>query len=72
MGCGVKQDGLKALAWYTKAADQGNNTVQVLIGLIYEYGKAGIPKDNAKVIEWYTKGAEQGSGAAKEALKRLQ
>jgi TPR repeat protein len=35
---GVKQDYVKALDWYTKAADQGDAHAQCNIGVVYAYG----------------------------------
>ena len=54
-GQGVSQDGEQALAWYLKAAAQGNIDAQFNLGVMHEN-----KQDEAQAISWYLKAAEQG------------
>jgi len=51
------------MAWYTKAAEQGNATAQTYLGVCYKYGY-GVSQDDGKAVEWYTKAALQGNAMA--------
>ena len=42
-----------------KAAEQGNVTAQLTLGLRYAKGE-GVPQDYEEAVEWYRKAAEQG------------
>jgi tetratricopeptide (TPR) repeat protein len=59
-GHGVTQDYTQAIAWYRKAAEQGNATAQLNIGYMYEKGQ-GVTQDYTQAIAWYRKAAEQGN-----------
>jgi TPR repeat protein len=54
-GYGVPADGVKAVQWYTKAAEL--NFVPALTALlyVYEFGAKGVPEDQAKTAEWRSK-----------------
>ena len=60
-GLGVKQDYAKAMKWYQKAAENGNNDVQLQyeLGYMYENG-LGVEQDYVKAAEWYEKAAING------------
>ena len=49
---GVAKDDAQAVAWYRKAADQGNAAAQYNLGLMYEEGQ-GVAKDDAQAVAWY-------------------
>ena len=66
-GLGVPQDYAQALAWFRKAADQGNATAQYNIGAMYNEGR-GVPQDFTQAAAWFRKSAEQGIAAAQYNL----
>jgi TPR repeat protein len=66
-GQGTKKNLAKAAAWYRKAADQGDASSQVSIGVMYENGES-VKKDDAKAVEWYRKAAEQGNARGQTYL----
>jgi hypothetical protein len=69
-GNGVIQDYKQAVAWYQKAADQGNAGAQYNLGFMYKNGY-GVNKDSKQAVAWYQKAADQGDVDAKQALKKL-
>jgi len=56
-GYGVEIDYKKALNFYEKAANQGNELAQYKLGCMYEKG-LNIEQDYTKAIEFYEKAAE--------------
>ncbi|KOR28138.1 hypothetical protein TI04_11700, partial [Achromatium sp. WMS2] len=68
---GVEQDDTQAVAWYRKAAAQGNAYAQYSLGWMYENGR-GVPQDDTQAVFWYRKAAAQGDADAKAALARLK
>ncbi len=54
----------QALAWFRKAAAQGNGDALSALGDAYRTGD-GVAKDNAAALAWYLKAAEQGHGAGR-------
>ncbi|KAJ3297925.1 hypothetical protein HK104_011385 [Borealophlyctis nickersoniae] len=56
---GVEKNEAKAVEWYQKAADQGNQIGQFNLGHCYEHG-IGVAKDERRAVEWYEKAAKQG------------
>ena len=44
-------------------AVKGDPNSQLLLGLLYEYGR-GVPQDNARALKWYRHAADQGNAAA--------
>ena len=62
-GEGVEQDYTKALEWYNKAANAGNDSAMYSIGYMYDYGE-GVEQDYTKALEWYNKAANAGNSAA--------
>ena len=66
-GQGVARDYAKAIAWYAKAADQGNANAQFNLGSMYERGQ-GVARNYAKAAEWYAKAADQGKAKAQYNL----
>jgi hypothetical protein len=55
----VGQDDKKAVKWWTKAAEQGNDFAQCGLGHMYSKGR-GVVQDYNEAARWYTKAAEQG------------
>ena len=62
-GQGVPQDYDEALAWYRKAAAQGNNSGLCDVGYCYRNGH-GVTQDFAKAIPYYRQAANQGCPTA--------
>jgi TonB family protein len=58
-----QRDYSKALAWYRKAAAQGNPAAENDIGWLYQNGW-GAEQDYAAAAIWYRKAAEQGNAVA--------
>ena len=56
-GQGVVKDLAEAVKWYRKAAEQGNDVAQVILGTCYEDGK-GVVKDLTEAEKWYRKATE--------------
>lgn len=52
-------DRKKALAWYRKAADQGQREAQTILGVWYFYGRE-VDEDKATAVTWFEKAAAQG------------
>ena len=69
-GLGVEKDDKEAIAWYTKAANQGHAEAQNGLGYMYQHG-LGIGKDYQEAIAWYTKAANQGHAIAQYNLGYL-
>jgi uncharacterized protein len=63
-GRGVTQDDTEAVAWFRKAADQGDAVAQFLLGNQYASGK-GVPQDYREAMIWFQRAAEQGHSVAK-------
>lgn len=53
-GRGVKQDPVKAMYWYNKAAAQGFAPAEVNLGVAYLYGM-GVAKDTTTACELFNK-----------------
>ena len=64
---GLKQNFKEAIFWYTKAAEQGDDMAQLVLGDCYRKGK-GIEQSYTKAVYWYTKAAEQGNPNAQGML----
>jgi TPR repeat protein len=47
------QDDVKAVQWYTKAAEQGNAQAEANLGFMYEKGRGELPKNDAEAVRWY-------------------
>ena len=69
-GDGFAQNGAKAVAWCSKAAERGNAAAQSELGFLYEKG-IGVACDYAKAAELYAQAAERGCVEALRNLGRL-
>lgn len=56
---GVKQDSVKAVEWFRKAADGGNAIAMNNMGIVYRDGD-GVEPDPAESHAWFMKAAEAG------------
>jgi hypothetical protein len=50
----VDQDGAQALAWFSRAADQGLQGAMTTIGMMYREGNA-VERDEERAKEWFRK-----------------
>lgn len=57
----------QALNWYRKAAEQGDATTQVRLGLMYAEGR-GVTRDEQEAVRWFRRAAEQGDASAQSLL----
>jgi hypothetical protein len=69
-GMGVSVDYAQAVAWYTKAAEQGNPQGQTDAGYMLASGR-GVSQDYKKAAEWFRKAAEQGYAPAEDYLGNM-
>lgn len=70
-GWGIAQDDVQAVAWYRKAAEQGDADAQFNLGWMYETGR-GVARNDARARAWYTEAAKQGHERAKKALSGMR
>lgn len=68
---GFVRNGLKAIEWLEKSAENNYHPAQYYLGWFYFYGY-GVKKDINKATYWYEKAAAQGSKEAKQMLKACQ
>ena len=57
---GVIKNEKQAVAWYQKAAKQGNEDAEYMLGHFY-YTGTGVEQDYEMAAEWFEKAAEQGN-----------
>lgn len=62
-GTCLTKDPLKAVEFFEKAAELGNDAAVVVLFKLYQ-GNGGVPADRAKAMQWLTKAAERGSADA--------
>jgi uncharacterized protein len=67
----VTQDYQAALSWYRKAANQGHDKAQYMLGIMYENGY-GVNMDDKIALTWYKKAADQGNPDAIAQMKTLE
>ena len=58
-GWGVAHDALRALHWYTVAAERGHPGAQYNLAVMHDKGD-GVPRDAAQAAFWYGEAARQG------------
>lgn len=66
-GQGVAQDYKKAIEWYKKAADQGDEVAMRNIGLSYWEG-SGVPKNCDEAMKWLKLATEKGDVNAMKCI----
>ena len=69
-GRGVAQDDTQAVAWYRKAAEQGDANAQHRLGWMYENGR-GVAQDYSLSMDWYQRAADQSYEDAQKAISRM-
>ncbi len=70
-GLGVDRNFKKAIYWFTKSANQGNNYAQYNLGIMYEYGQ-GVDQNTELAKYWYSLAAKSGDKNALEILKKFE
>jgi TPR repeat protein len=55
----VDKDGLKAVHWFTMAAEQGSPVGQANLGIMFRDGLIGVDRDECKAVGWMGKAAHQ-------------
>ena len=63
----MPEDDAQAVAWYRRAADQGDADGQFGLGLMYRTGQ-GVPQDFTQALAWYRQAADQGHATAQYNL----
>ena len=66
-GVGVAEDNVAAIAWYRKAAEQGDPQAQNNLGAMYDAGE-GTDINDKEAVKWYTLAANQGNTIAQNNL----
>ena len=69
-GEGVRQDYVKAIEWYKKAAEQKDGTAQFLIGIMYYLGE-GVRSNTTEAKEWFGKSCDNGNQAGCDQYRKL-
>ena len=70
--CAAGRDYQQAVAWYTKAANQGNIAGEIHLANLYRDGRGELfPRDPAQAAAWYRKAADQGDAGAQGTLGML-
>jgi hypothetical protein len=69
-GEGVPQNYQDAMAWFAKAAANGNGKAQWKLGLGYFKG-IGVPHDERQAVVWFKRAANQGDSRAQNALSDI-
>ena len=64
-GKGIPQDYGEALKWLRKAAEQGNSSAQLNLGVMYDNGK-GVVQDYITAHMWYNLAGVGGNEKARE------
>jgi TPR repeat protein len=62
-GNGLTRDYREAARWFRLAAEQGDASAQVNLGVMYAHGR-GVPHDDKEAAKWYRLAAEQGRASA--------
>jgi len=69
-GTGVPQDFSEAVKWFRKAAEQGNNTGQLSLGVLYALGK-GVPQNDVVAFIWLNLGSPKGNQFPNIVLRNI-
>lgn len=57
----------KAVYWFRKAAEQGDDSAQYMLGRCYYYGR-GIEQNYTEAVNWYQKAADKEYASAQNTL----
>ena len=63
-------DYVTAVHEYKKAAEQGDISAQIMLGLMYDLGE-GVLKDDKEAVKWFRLAAEQGDADAQSNLGNM-
>ena len=66
---GLTKDLVKAVKYFTKAAEQDHASAQADLGDCYYYGN-GVNRNYVEAVNWYRKAAKQGNASAQYGLGR--
>ena len=66
-GEGVPQDDAEAVRWYRLAADQGDASAQINLGVITPPAD-GVRQDDAEAVRWYRLAVDEGNASAQYNL----
>jgi localization factor PodJL len=69
-GRGATKDLAAAVAWYSRAAEEGLAVGQYRLGSLYERGQ-GVARDFDEAVRWYQRAADQGNVGAMHNLAVL-
>ena len=69
-GRGVDVNYKKAIEWLEKAADQGYDRAQYVLGGMYHHGH-GVDQSDSQAMRWYAKAAAQGRKDAQAAINEI-
>jgi len=67
-GWAVPKDSATAMAWYRKAAAEGNATAAKNIGRMFQNGGPGVTQDYSVALTWYENAAAEGEAEANERI----
>jgi len=67
-GVGVLPNPLEAVNWWRRAADQGHDQAQFVLGHLYSKGKV-VEKSEKETKKWWRKAASQGHMPALAQLR---
>lgn len=66
----AKQDYVKAMAYFRRAAGHGKVEASLMVGSMYSDGK-GVSQDYVEAVKWYNQAARQGVEQAQLSLQTL-
>jgi TPR repeat protein len=66
-GAGREKERCAGLAWFRKAALQGDAQAQLNLGLVYKRGQ-GVAQSDAQAVAWFRQAAAQGLAVAQRQL----
>ncbi|OAN43713.1 hypothetical protein A6A05_05045 [Magnetospirillum moscoviense] len=69
-GLGIEADEVEAVAWYTKAANQGDVRGAFSLAVMYDLG-LGTRKNDKEALRWYLAAAHKGDGPAEFNLGNM-
>src|SRR3990167_3987951 len=69
-GCGITQNDVDAMRFYSLAADQGNACAQNNLGCMHQKGR-GVTQNDVEAVRFFRLAADQGLEQAKETLSTM-